>query len=492
MKLHALMTVTLLLFRLVAAGQQPVTFDTVQFGPVSYAIGYAAFETDDGFTVFSLQKFSTTPYQDITVVQFDEAGGLSAETHVETVAADQIGNCSPVVRIATGYVTGCDRYTPGALDSLFIQYYDAEGVFLSEQFLTADTATTMRGMARTVTGDLLLTGLHQYPEEAYVYHLDSLGNIKGYHGYPGFDGEDVVEGRDGKWYVCGKGNQAPYYNHPVLLRSDTLGQQIWRRSLPDLGNFVSMIPLQDHGVLGLGIIGHHPDSAGFALALKYDSNGTEVWRKELFQTDDDTWPAWFHAGYENQDSSLVLAGWYRSIAMRDQGLLVKVDKNGDTLWHRFYSHYPGAAYEKDQIFWDVKPTSDGGMVLTGETNSDDYPYAQLWLLKLDSMGCLVPGCGSVGVQEYTDLFHGKLVVAPNPASERVSLALDLIEGIEVSGQVRAMLLDATGRVVLEHAVQQNLNKLSAVLDVSALSSGTYYLHLRDAKRWLAGSKMIVE
>ena len=84
------------------------------------------------------------------------------------------------------------------------------------------------------------------------------------------------------------------------------------------------------------------------------------------------------------------------------------------------------------------------------------------------------------------------MVAPNPARDLVNVALDLGEGIEVSGQVRALLLDATGRVVLEQPVQQNVNKLSASVDVSALSGGTYYLHLRDAKRWLAGSKVVVE
>jgi hypothetical protein len=74
----------------------------------------------------------------------------------------------------------------------------------------------------------------------------------------------------------------------------------------------------------------------------------------------------------------------------------------------------------------------------------------------------------------------------------MSVALDPTKGVEASGQVQAELLDTTGRLVLELAVQQNLNKLSAVLDVSALPSGTYYLLVRDARRWLAGSKSVME
>jgi len=30
------------------------------------------------------------------------------------------------------------------------------------------------------------------------------------------------------------------------------------------------------------------------------------------------------------------------------------------------------------------------------------------------------------------------------------------------------------------------------VDVSALPAGLYYLHLRDARRWLAGSKLVIQ
>ena len=116
----------------------------------------------------------------------------------------------------------------------------------------------------------------------------------------------------------------------------------------------------------------------------------------------------------------------------------------------------------------------------------------IWLLKVDSLGCAVPGCQNVGVQEYLMDLQNLLRVSPNPARVVVSIALDLPEGGEVQGQVQVQLLDAGGRLVLEHAVEQNLNQLCANMDVSALPAGTYYLHLRDARRWLAGSKLVVQ
>jgi Secretion system C-terminal sorting domain len=476
-------------------GQQAIQFDTVRFGPVSYAIGYSVFEVDSVYRVFNLQKFSGTSFQDLVVSAFDVGGGIVNEVHNVTYSADWIGSSSPVSPVDSGYVSGVARFGSGPLDSLFLFRFDGNGDTLWTKFIDADTTFLMRGTAVTTTGDVLLAGLHEYPEEAYVYHLDSAGNVKGYHGYAGFDGEDVVDGKDGKWYVCGLGNQTNNYGRGVVVRSDTNGTELWRRTLTDAapGWYKSVIALHDSSILCLGVGSPDQQAYGnFALAIKYDPTGNMVWRRDLYESESPSWPSWFHAGYEAADRTLVLAGWYRSFAQRDQGLIVKLTADGDTVWHRFYSHYPGAAYGKDQIFWDVKPTSDGGMVLTGETNSDAYPYAQLWLLKLDSLGCLVPGCGSVGVEEYTDLFNGKLNVSPNPASDRISIALDLTEGVEVSGQLRAVLLDASGRLALEQPVQQNLNQLRTTVDVGALPAGTYYVHVRDAKRWLAGSKLVVQ
>ena len=62
----------------------------------------------------------------------------------------------------------------------------------------------------------------------------------------------------------------------------------------------------------------------------------------------------------------------------------------------------------------------------------------------------------------------------------------------VHGQAQVQLVDASGSMVLEEKVQQNFNQLRTTLDVSALPSGTYYLHLRDGKRWLAGGKVVVQ
>ena len=481
-------------------GQQPVTFDTARMNVAGiFSVGHSVFEHPDGYLAFSIQTGLDTFGQDLFSTRFDGSGGVLTETSFKTYQADFAGFSSPVQSATSGYYVGMNRFgVIGPLDSLFLYRFNGDGDTLWTRFIAVDTTYTMRGTFVRNNDDVLLTGLHQYPEETYIYHLDSLGNIKGYHGYPGFDGEDVVEGRDGSWYLCGMDNAPPNYGRGVLVRSDTNGTELWRRTLTDAmpGWYKSLVELQDSGVVCLGVGSPYPisvDSPACALAIKYNLSGDQVWRRDFFPALNHNAPSWFHAGYEADDGTLVLTGWRRAgLPDWNKGLITKLTPDGNTIWSRQYTHYPGASYGKDQIFWDVKPTSDGGMVLTGETNSDDYAYAQLWLLKLDSMGCLVPGCGSVGVEEYTDALQPLLRVSPNPASEQVNVVLSLPETGEVEGQARVLLLDASGRTVLEQPVQRNLNQLRATVDVSALPAGLYYLHLRDQKRWLAGSKLVIQ
>jgi hypothetical protein len=474
-------------------GQQPITFDTVRFNTVGrFAVGHSVDETSNGYRTFSNQKGLDTLSQDIFVTEFGPDGALLSERTFRTYQQDWFGYSSTMQKVANGYYAGVGRFgVLGPLDSLFLYRFKNDGDTAWSKFIAVDTTLTMRGTAIESDGDVLLAGLHQYPEEAYIYHLDSVGNIKGFHGYPGFDGEDVVVGTDGSWFTCGMGNQGINNGRPVVLRSDTVGQQLWRHTdLSMYGTFRSLIALADGGVAAMGA--RNPlDSCQRCTISKLDSSGYLSWRKDPFRTNNPNWYCWFHAGYEGIDGALILAGWLRDTLVRDVGVLFKLDALGNTLWHRFYTHYPGASFGKDQIFWDVKPTSDGGMVLTGETNSDAFPYAQLWLLKLDSAGCLVPGCGSVGVEEYVDDLNKHLRVWPNPASEVLNLSLTLPEGAHVQGNVRALLLDGAGRVVQEEVVRQDLNHLNANLNVSTLAAGTYYLHLRDGKRWLAGSAVVV-
>ena len=171
--------------------------------------------------------------------------------------------------------------------------------------------------------------------------------------------------------------------------------------------------------------------------------------------------------------------------------LMKFSSEGDSLWSRGYSVTNGQNY-----LYDVTPTSDGGFVCTGLA----YRFAPLdpgfqqsqtiWVLKTDSLGCVVPGCHMVGVEEYALDLNEYLRIAPNPvfAGQSLHFTFDPPFEYEARGPRRMLLLDALGRQVREETIHGTGHSTSTI----DLSPGLYYLHLTDGTRWLAGGKVVVE
>ena len=490
-----LCAVNLLAPRSVAVGQQVLRFDSAYVNQGSgWALGVSVFERDSGYLVFSVQK--TWPFddgsQDIYSSTYDTLGRWQQDRALVTERSDWIGNYSPVARSLTGdFYTGYNRFTGDDQDSLFLLKWDENGDTIWNRFLEVDETYTVRATAFTHDSTLLLTGNHEPPLNAYIYEVDTMGVVLGFHTYPGFYPEDVAVGADGAWYVSGQGFQTNIYGRSVLIRTNTLGSEVWRRTDTTYGNSFQLVPTRDSCIVVLGWRSE-AETPARAKLVKYDPMGVQQWMKEPYSADFDEVPCYLHAGFEDPDGTFIVAGQVRDTTYGQAGMLFKLDSEGNTIWQRFYAHYPSFLINDDQIFNDVKRTSDGGLILTGETNGGEHPYAQLWLLKLDSAGCLVPGCGSVGGEEYTDLFQGQLQVWPNPASERVQVSLTLPEGFATRGAVQLYLMDAQGRIVGQQVAQQNFNVITGAMELSAHPRGTYYLHLADSKRWLAGGKLVVE
>ena len=232
------------------------------------------------------------------------------------------------------------------------------------------------------------------------------------------------------------------------------------------------------------------------MVALYTTDGEELWAHEdIITADNSNRHCSFTDAFELPDSTFIVCGSIRNYAsgLDDKGMLFHLDANGEVIWSRFYAHYDEPSLLYPQFFYDVEPTRDGGFILTGNTYGPQPPNSsRLWLLKLDSMGCLVPGCHTVGVEEFESQLQSALHLSPNPASERVQVELALPEGYRLVGAVQAVLLDAQGKEVLREQVGNSGNALRGNLDVSALPSGLYYLHLRDGEKWLAGGKVIVD
>jgi len=315
-------------------------------------------------------------------------------------------------------------------------------------------------------------------------------------GYPAFYAGGIAEDENQNLVIAGAAADTPPYNGAAyLLKCTPEGDVLWRRSRPTNSWFAQVFRTQDGEWVALG---SSENQLGHATALicRYNDDGDLVWAKEdIISADTQTRECSFADGFEQPDGNIIVCGTIRNtdLGLFDKGLLYHLDAAGNVLWSRFYSHYAGLPAGYPQYFSDVEPTNDGGFILTGQTHGISPPNpVRLWLVKLDSLGCLVPGCNTVGVEEFESQLQSALHVSPNPANEAVRFNLELPSGYPLQGQVQALLLDAQGKVVARSVVQANGSLLSGAVVLDGQAVGLYYLHLRDQVKWLAGQKVVVE
>jgi len=111
------------------------------------------------------------------------------------------------------------------------------------------------------------------------------------------------------------------------------------------------------------------------------------------------------------DGSIVAAGATRNIPTQSQsGFLLKISAEGDSLWSRIYDRNP----DKTDLFYSISATMDGGFVMSGFARRPDGSNQDVWILKVDSLGCAVSGCFAVDVEEPPVELADKLGVWPNP------------------------------------------------------------------------------
>jgi hypothetical protein len=101
------------------------------------------------------------------------------------------------------------------------------------------------------------------------------------------------------------------------------------------------------------------------------------------------------------------------------GVILKLNTSESKEWVRFYKH-PEVVQDwtTDYNLYDIKPTSDGGFVSAGWFAHSIDNTQDTWVIKVDSFGCLVPGCELTSVPKIERSITA-LNIYPNPANEVV-------------------------------------------------------------------------
>jgi len=202
-------------------------------------------------------------------------------------------------------------------------------------------------------------------------------------GATGYDyGSCVHQTNDGGYIIFGDTDSFdPNFWDAWLIKTDSNGDTLWTKVLGDNQFYFVESGLELPGG-GYVFVGYTKTTAGGPediWLVKTDSIGDTVWTKTFGGSDRDL----SSSICRTTDGGFIISGNTESFSAGNfDAWLIRTDSNGDLIWTKTYG-----STERD-IASDVKQTDDGGFIICGQTESFGHVnnYNDAWLIKTDSNG----------------------------------------------------------------------------------------------------------
>jgi hypothetical protein len=282
-----------------------------------------------------------------------------------------------------------------------------------------------------------------------------------------------------------------YSAHPGMLKVNSSGNELWTQiysgPFNDVGCAVTLC--QDGNYLMgscYGYISEHPTVVlSKAWIIKTDTLGIIIWDKKYGGI---PFNGYSVAIDEMNDGSIIVSG-AGSVADIPAilGWIVKVEENGDSLWMRRYRYFPEDYNELN----DLAFTSDNGFVITGMAMGEPEWTESVWIQKLDSIGCDSAGCDTtVGIIQLNPKYieTGNITINPNPASDWIHIMFRDIRPNRFFDR-DAEIFNVFG----EKVAAINISNVTESYDynISGLSSGLYLLVIRERQKVIFTGKFLI-
>jgi hypothetical protein len=269
---------------------------------------------------------------------------------------------------------------------------------------------------------------------------------------------------DGNILISGAEN-----SDDLLMKIDRNGNLIWRHTYPlGMGQcFVTEAPNSDI-LLSSSTAG--PANTDNLVLRKTNSNGTIIWERTYINTN--AYVASTNSLYISQNGFLYLTttSTFSSVS---SGVLWCFSPTGDSLWSAQYTSTSGL----DAYFYDLSPFPGGGFLMSGFADTPNQ-YNNAWLVRVDSNGCLVPGCPN-SVEELELDEDMRIMISPNPANDLIHLAFT-----DQLAQGSILIYNAAGAVIMQE-------EYSSTINISALSEGIYFIRYQMAHGGDVCGKIII-
>ncbi|MFN3940673.1 MAG: T9SS type A sorting domain-containing protein, partial [Chitinophagales bacterium] len=261
---------------------------------------------------------------------------------------------------------------------------------------------------------------------------------------------------------------------------------ILNEELHEGGCFTNGIQSFTGGYYGGGI--NKPDYPHNSLVFRLDESGELLWTFNSTYDIDTIYDNFLQlsVGLEYPNGDILVIGYLATELIGDyHGYMARVDINGNAIWERRYPS-PGGLGQDNRIH-DVELTDSGGIIIAGAAYGEVYAEDQnFWVMQLDSVGCLVPGCDTLGVSIMPMPFNNDFTVFPNPANSYCVVQT----GTPLQTNAMIEIISINGTVIQTRTMQAG--NISATLSLENIPAGVYFVKVRNELGINTTLKLLVE
>lgn len=328
-----------------------------------------------------------------------------------------------------------------------------------------------------------------------VFRKEYSTNLDNYHFAYSFattdDGGYLLYGYRGYWGHYLGAILETYMVDMVLVKTDAEGNQEWVKTYPPwewkhIGFFgYDIQPLGNGEFLIAGVKAYRIGLPGITTEGKYffariNSVGEFI--------DSITIDGGYQLPRVNRLKPCSDGNFWAIGAERDSqflgqtGLIMKITPELEILWKREYRVSPPESMIHE-MFYEGVEMPDHGFALCGAAFGplEDSTYQNGWVIRVDSLGCLEPGCQLNSAIEDPPGVEQDIGIslAPNPTSGQATLALTH-EGALLLG---VRVLDLQGRVVSDMQFLRAAGWREWVVELGGEPAGVYVVWVRTSEGW---------
>jgi hypothetical protein len=196
-------------------------------------------------------------------------------------------------------------------------------------------------------------------------------------------GEGIVQLPDSSYIVVGSTSSfGDLTSDALILKIDSVGTVIWAKNKggSNVDQLKKVIRTSDGNLAMVGFTNSFGAGGYDVYFMRMDSNGVILQSRTFGGVDWDL-------GYsliETSDGGIVISGeTYSSGSGQNDAFLLKIDSFGDTIWSQTYGGLG------EEIGWSVREASNGDLLLAAETSSIGAGKRDAWLLRLDNLGNII-------------------------------------------------------------------------------------------------------